>query len=199
MIFILEESSKLYSRFCFATKIKFSRTFSETFTRKKILFHSYIIFVSYFYSNFTFFSSVHFATFICSHFFTRPRFTYSPFCKWFAWKACWNIACCMMALEFSFVSFEILSCFQWKRGKFIDIHEKIPRHMHWKRLGVGAAQKLEKQSTVSENRETRSERRDEKNLNSWRHSIHKLFFIFLNKKTVVGMMGKKFNDKTTCW
>ena len=46
-------------------------------------------------------------------------FTYSPFCKWFAWKACWNIAC-MMALEFSFVSFEKLSWCRWKRGKFID-------------------------------------------------------------------------------
>lgn len=50
----MHESSKLSLKSCFVTKIKFSGTFSETFTRKKILFHSYIIFVSHFYSNFTF-------------------------------------------------------------------------------------------------------------------------------------------------
>jgi hypothetical protein len=97
----------------------------------------------------------------------------------------------MMALEFSFVSFEKLSCFQWKQGKFIECLEKPPplaisfwQTMHWKRLGVGAAQKLQKLSTVIESGEKQSER-GEDTIAARDDSRFIIYFSSFSMKTVV--------------
>lgn len=98
----------------FFTRLLFNAIVASFYTR--YVWHYYIIFLSAPQG----FCNCHVLALFCSNFLTRifghiqayfftiTYLFYSPFCKWFAWKAFWNIACSLI-LDCSFVSFEELS------------------------------------------------------------------------------------------
>lgn len=93
---------------------------------------------------------------------------------------------------------------RWKRGKFIDYEKKPSSHavsfwqtMHWKPLGVWAAQKLLKRLNGHWERREGEER--SLKLCWWRRSIHNLFSSSFSIKSVVRMGNGETQLITTCW
>lgn len=175
--------------------LKVCKLIEDNFQREKIFLRSnYIIFTSI--QKAADFSRV--ATFpLCqlspaAHRRRLCTFVYSPFCKWFAWKACWNIAC-MMALEFSFVSFEKLSWCRWKSGTFIDERKSDVVSFRLAALEAVAASGLRRSFWVDCGR---AERRDScERATEWRvrRSIYNLF--------ILDGVGQEKGTllKATCW